>query len=345
MLPDPNQIIRTRVLAVRTSVTQPLLPDMEPTTRAQALPFETVEIEPFIVGPDGPIDPDSLDPVWLACELLPGSTLLTCLQDAMPLELDEIPECPAPDFGALMGDELPSPPSPCVVGRTGVPSHTVPLSVNTFVGGSVELTMIAGDDGTSTDACARPFLDGEYELPNECLYAVQRLTIGPPEYFAHVLSQLGFEIPGFEAPDPEDVPEPDRNPRISTFEASVLDEDGEPGDATALAPGDVIELDLDETLRIDVTQPEDDLQEFLVPVNNGESFETDTEAYSAQWYRSWGRLLNGSSNDPESYNEWTFVEDVQDETREPEDDRAFMYYVVRDGRQGVAWWWFEARRP
>lgn len=346
MLPDPNQIIRTRVLAVRTSVTQPLVADQEPTTRAQAIPFEGVTIEPFIVGPDGPIDPDTLDPVWLACELPPGAGLLTCLQDAMPLALADIPACPLPDLGDLMGEDLPETPSPCVIDRAGSPTYTVPLSINTFVGGSVELTMIAGDDGTSTDACARPFLDGDYELPNECLYVVQRLTIGPAEYFAFVVSGFGFEIPGLEAPDdPADVPQPDRNPRITRFEAAVLDDDGEPGPATVLGQGDVVELDLEQTLRIDVTQPEADLQSFEVSVNNGESTETETEKYSAQWYRSWGRLLSSTSNDPESYNEWTFVEDVQDETSEPEDDRAFMYYVVRDGRQGVAWWWFEARRP
>jgi hypothetical protein len=31
----------------------------------------------------------------------------------------------------------------------------------------------------------------------------------------------------------------------------------------------------------------------------------------------------------------------QDETETPPDDIARMYYVVRDGRQGVNWFWFE----
>ncbi len=346
MLPDPNQIVRTRLLAIRTEVTQPLIEDEDATSRAQALPFETVGIVPFIVGPDGPIDADTLDPVWLACELPPGVSLLTCLQDAMPITLDEIPDCPVPSFADLDGEDLPTPPSPCVIGRTGSPQFIVPLSVNTLVGGSIELTVIAGDpEGPSTDECADPFLSAAYELPDDCLYAVQRLSVGPLEYFLFVAQQLGVEIPGFAVPEPEDVPEPDRNLRITSFRAGVVDESGDQGDLTEVAVGEILELDLDQILRVELTQPEEDLQTYEIPINNGAEIEEREEVHDGQWYRSWGRILSGASDDPESFNEWNFTEDVQDETSEPPDDRAFMYYVVRDGRQGVAWWWFQVERP
>ena len=54
-LPDPRVIIDHRVLAIRTAVAATLLPPEDPELvaaqpKAQALPFETVEIAPFIVG-------------------------------------------------------------------------------------------------------------------------------------------------------------------------------------------------------------------------------------------------------------------------------------------------------
>lgn len=346
MLPDPNQIIRNRVLAIRTEVTQPLAVEMGPATRAQALPFEVVHIEPLIVGTEGPIDPDSLDPLWIACELLPGAAVSTCLRDQFPLDLDDIPECPPPDFEDLAGEELPEYPSPCVLARTGAPDFVVPFSTTFLIGGDIELTMIAGEPGEiSTDDCIEPFLDGDYELPDECLYASHRLWTGPFDYFLLTVNDLGIPIPGLEPPYPEDVETPNHNPRITRFAATTLDEDGEPGELVDIEGGDVVELELDQTLRVEIEQPEDELETFLVPINDGEDFEEESETYFGDWYRTWGRILSPLSDDPETFNEWTFLEDLQDETSEPPDGRAFLYYVVRDGRGGVDWTWLEARVP
>jgi hypothetical protein len=35
----------------------------------------------------------------------------------------------------------------------------------------------------------------------------------------------------------------------------------------------------------------------------------------------------------------------QDETRRPPDGRATLYYVLRDGRLGVDWWWISVEVP
>lgn len=345
-LPDSSLIIRPRLLAIRTSVTQSLAPEMEATTRAQALPFETVSIEPFIVGPDGPIDPGVLDPVWLACELPPAAGLGSCIRAAIPIDFDDLVQCPTPSFDDLEGEELPEPPSPCFIARAGSPEFTVPFSPNSLIGGQIELTMVSGEPGEiSTDACLDPFLAGESDLPDRCLYGVQRLNLGPPEYLASVLAGFGVEIPGFEAPDPEDVPEPDRNPRILEVKTAILDDDGEPGELVVVAAGDSVQLDLDEMLRIEITQPEDDLQTYEVPINDGEDFEETQEVYDGRYYRTWGETLSLESDDPDAFNEWSFVQGLQDEDASPPDDRAFLYYVVRDGRQGVDWFWLEARRP
>jgi hypothetical protein len=345
-LPDARVIISHRVLAIRTAVTASPFPDQPPDPerpKAEALPFETVTLTPFVVNELGAVDPDSLDAVWLACELSPGQGLFACISAAMPLTLDAIPECTVPSFDALMGDELPELESPCLIGRSGTPEYVAPLSANVFVGGAIELTMIAGiPDGTSTDKCAAELLRGEYDLPDDCLYAVQRLDIGPVELLLSIAANFGVAIPGFEIPEPEDIPEPDHNPRIAQIRVGVINDEGEQvGNAVIVESGDVVSAPREMTLQIEVDSPAEDLQTFLVPVNNGESYEERTEAYQGDWYRTWGALLSGTSDDTMSYNQWVLTQGEQDETESPPDGRARMYYVVRDGRQGVNWFWFE----
>lgn len=355
-LPEQGLIVSTRVLAIKTSVTMPLIPDPADaeTPKAQALPFEKVSIEPFLVGPEGLVDPDSIDPVWIACELTLGQGLFACIQAAMPIALDEIPECVVPSFDDLGGlgslgmeGGLPESISPCIIGRTGVPEYTVPLSANVFIGGAVEITMIAGSPtGTSTDDCALQLLRGDYELPNDCIYAVQRLNIGPIEQLIALAAMFGVPLEGFEVPAPEDIPASDRNPRISEVRVNLQDPEGEPiGESTPIELGGVFEVPLGQVLRVDVVSPAEDLQVFRVPINNGESYEDRSETYAGSWFRTWGTFLSNSSDDPESYNEWTFQpgdQDPEDEIAPPE-DRALLYYVVRDGRQGVNWFWFEVQ--
>lgn len=347
-LPDPRLIIDHRVLAIRTAVTMPLLPDSDPqvdllTPKAQALPFETVEITPFIVNPDGPVDPDSLDILWIACQLTPGQGLFSCIQAAMPLTVDDLPECSAPSFADLMGDELPEPESPCMIAREGAPEYVVPLSASVFVGGAIELTMIAGvPGGTNTDRCAAELLRGEHDLPDDCLFAVQRLTVGPFEQLLVLAQMFGIEIPGFEVPDPEDVPEPDRNPQITQVRVGLVDEKGQQiGDAYAIGPGDLVSAPRDAVVQVEVDSPAEDLQTYPIAVNNGERYEDRDEVYQGDWYRTWGTLLSGTSDDPSSYNRWTLTKGDQDDGETPPGGRARMYYVVRDGRQGVNWFWFE----
>lgn len=348
-LPDPRLIIKHRVLAIRTEVTGTLLPEdpeLADRPKAEALPFETVTLDPFIVNADGPVDPESLDLVWIACQLTPGQGLFACLQDAMPLKLEDIPACESPGFADIDFSDfenLPEVASPCVIGREGRPEYDVPISASVFISGSIELTMIGGvPDGTDTDTCARELLSGEFDLPNDCLFAVQRLNVGPLEQLALLAEMFGAEIPGLEAPDPEDVPEADRHPRISEIRVGSVNDDGEQvGNAQTIVSGDTVSFPLGATLQVEVDSPEEDLQTFLIPVNNGESFEERSEGYAGDWFLTWGLLLAGTSDDPSSYNQWTLEQGSQDEDERPPNDRARMYYVVRDGRQGVNWFWFE----
>lgn len=349
MLPSESLVINTRILAIKVEVTVPLFPD-EPGAkpRAQGQPLEQVTLTPFVVGPEGPVDPAQIDPVWIACQLPPSAGLFSCISDSFPIALDDIPACPVQTMEDLLnlGDELPEVPSPCLIGREGAPNYTIPLSGGVFSGGDIEITMIGQTPGgTSTDACARDLLSGDYEIPGDCILALQRLTIGPLEALILQLDMFGVDL-GFPLPDPDEIPDADRHPEITRFDVTIVDEDGEPtGDVFTLDPSDPagnppVEAKLGQTLMITTTAPEEDLQEYPIQVS-GSDPETETEAYSGDWFRTWGSLLSGTSDDPESRNEWRLVPDPQDEDEAPPDGRATMFYVLRDGRRGLDWFWFD----
>lgn len=345
-LPEEGLIITNRALAIRTEVTAPL-PDVDPDPmappRAEALPFETVRLTPYLVGAKGPVDPTTLSPVWIACELQPGGSLFSCLDAALPLELDDIPACEVPDFSQLMGDDIPAWVSPCIISRDTAPDFVVPLAAGIFLGSDLEITMISGpgstvDDPTSTEDCAAPLLAGDFELPNDCLFAVQRLSLGPLDRLFLLLADFGALPPEIELPDPASVRDGDRNPRIERIEVIVIHDDGTAEDPIEVVSGDTVQAMLGDTLRVTTVSPEEDLQFYDISVNNGESTQEEREAYQGAWFRTWGRILSDSSDDPESFNEWILDQGSQDELESPADDEAWLYYVVRDGRQGVNWW-------
>ena len=341
-LPSAQLVIGPRILAVRTEVTTPLpFIEEEPdaASRAQALPFEGVTITPFIVGTEGPYAPDTVSPAWIACEMSPGQGLFGCIQDTFPIKLEDIPDCPEVDLFTFDLEDPPESISPCLISREFAPEFTVPFSQNLFVGGDIELFMIAGTPGgTSTEDCAEPILDGDSQLPNDCLYAVQRLPLGPVEWMAALLEEFGIEIEGLEPVDADELPDADRNPRITKIESTLFTATGEQGATMEIADGDTVTVRLGDTVRITTTSPEGDLQSYLIEVNNGESFEEEQENYYGAWYVTWGSLLTGFSDDPESFNEVTLVQGAQDEDETPANDEGHIYYVVRDDRQGVAWW-------
>ncbi|MCA9695008.1 MAG: hypothetical protein KC636_35845 [Myxococcales bacterium] len=349
----------TRPLAVRTEVIDPLpIGPPEDTealgVRCEALPLETVRAEPLIVDPDGTVDPATIDPLWIACELPAGQGLFSCLKGALPLELAAIPECPVItladlDPEALADLSFPEFPSPCVVPEDATPGDglrdiTVPLSLELLIGGDLELTLVGhGPGDVSTETCADALLAGETAIPEPCILAVQRLSVGPTEQLFAIAETLGVELPGglTGAPLADDPPDGDRNPRIVSFTVAIEHEDGSTEEAVDVAAGDTITAQLGDVLKIVTEAPETDLQTYLVPINGGaDGFEDREETYNGRWFRTWGRTLSGSSNDPTSMNEWTLRPHEDDETDRPEGDRATLFYVLRDDRRGVAWWWF-----
>jgi hypothetical protein len=341
-LPDSQLVIERRILAARPWVVDAL----EPTApgardRAEALPLETLQIDPLWVGPNGVIPSDDVDAVWIACELTLGAPPFTCLSQRFgDLTLDDLPACVVDDPDAPPSSPR-QVPSPCLLERTGAPSLTVPLSTGILAGADLELTVVTGDpDGTSTDACADALLAGEWDPPSDCIYGVQVVPVGPKPTLLAAAQAAGL-VPDDVALPPAD--DPDTHPRITSFRVTVLDGDGDAvGEAREVARGEIVDVPRGTTLRIDTTSPQDDLQTFSVIVNDGASAEDREESYIGQWFRTWGSQLATASLSPESYNEWTLDPDG-DDPELPEDGLAHLYYVVRDARHGVAWWWFSAR--
>ena len=329
----------------------------EEPSRAEALPLDEVSLTPFVATPEGAIDDfEALGAVWIACELAPNANLLSCLQDAMPLELADIPTCTATSLSDLQEltsiSDLPAPHGPCLIPADPLPSYTVPVSANVLLGGSTEVTMITPfPGGPSIDGCAEDFLAGKHEIPDDCLYGVQRIDIGPSEKVLSLAALLGGEG---EKPDEEESEgqapsvDPDLNPRISEFKLLALNEAGEEIlPLTELESGEMLDTPLPAgtLVRMFVESPESDLQSYAIPVNMGESYEEESEKYSGEWFRSWGQLLSGSSNDPQSFNEWKLSPGTQDDADStlPPDGLAHLFFVQRDGRQGVEWFWFSLR--
>jgi len=360
-LPVAERIASTRVLALRSEVIGPLMPDdPELGPRCEALPFERVRLTPFVVTPTGPLDlagPD-FDPVWIACNLGPGQGLFACLKSELPLELAAIPACPVPSFADLdpASMALPEPPSPCVLpaddSDDGVQDFTVPLASALLIGGDVEITMISQPSRSAgapdTAACARALLAGDSELPNDCLYAVQRVSVGPIERLLALAADFGVMLPPElgEPPPPDQIPDGDRNPRILDFSVVRVGPDGKGVDLGPQPRGAVIKAELGDTLKISTNIPEGDLQDFEVPINGGAGgSETQTETLDGAWFRSWGDLLANSSDDIMSIDDWTLVPGNQDEQETPPDGRATLFYVVRDSRLGVDWWWISVEVP
>ncbi|MCH9688657.1 MAG: hypothetical protein K0V04_44915 [Deltaproteobacteria bacterium] len=356
-LPISERIINVRPLAMRVEVVDPAAPEDE-AIRAEALPVEAIRVVPFIVDDQGPLTSErietELEPLWLACPLQPGEGIFACLSGELPLVLDDIEDCPPVDFAALDPESgaLPEIPAPCRVtgGTPSEPSMQVPLDFNFFLGGDLELTMIghrpeAGD----TERCAQAVL-GEEPLPTECLVSVQRASIGPDAAIARLAADAGLGDALGPIPSEDDVPDADRHPRIQTFRVIVTDETDLRADdleriaaadeGVEVARGDTLMVTAGQSLVIETTAPAEDLQVYTIPIDDGQ-FEDRDEFYAGNWYRTWGTLLGNDSDDAVSYNVWSMLPGEQDDVTDelPPDGMATLFYVLRDNRQGVDWWW------
>jgi hypothetical protein len=294
------------------------------------------------------VDVATLDPLWIACPAAPSQVPPQCILGAVasagsPRRIEDLPACETPSFDDFDPNAIPTPQGLCRLAGSGTATLTVPLDTNILSGGSLEVTLITGvPGGTSTTACAETLLAGDPQVPEDCVLVAARVRVGPLERLYALAQDFGLELPpGVELPPEEEIPDFDRHPRITRFEVGEIPESLAPAPTlAAVARGGVVSVaDLSTLLRIEAEAPEGDLQTYPVPSSGGPPGER-TEAYDGAWYRNWGSLLAGSSEDPASFNEYTYVQGGRDELEAPPGDRAAVYFVLRDGRGGVDWWWF-----
>ncbi|MCR9165853.1 MAG: hypothetical protein ACE37F_10345 [Nannocystaceae bacterium] len=350
-LPLEERIAGLRPLAIRVEVDDPAAAGDDP-VRAESLPFERVRVVPFIVDVEGPLGlpevASELEPRWIACNLAPIEGVGSCLANLAPLTPSDVPECPPVDFTALDPSdpdaELPTFPSPCELteGTASQPEFVVPFDPVYLFGGDIEITMVAHLPGEGdTDRCLEQLLAGGTRSDASCLFAAQRASVGPDTVLIDLASQFG--IPDLEGTDalPDPLPEADTHPRIQSFVVRELDESGEEVAVFSPMRGEVIEVAAGHQLDLETLAPEGDLQTF--PIQTEDGFTEEQESYSGAWFTTWGVLLSAGSDDPLSLNAWSLVRGEQDEEGDvPPGNRATLFYVLRDGRGGVDWWWFHA---
>jgi len=356
-LPLSERVVNERPLAVRIEVL-PAPADGGP-TQAEALPFDTIRAVPFVVDAQEVLSPEriaaEMEPVWLACPLQPLQGVFSCLTSELPLTLDEIEACPTIDpFELIMTGELPELPVPCRVetDTPAAPELQVPFDFNVFLGGDLELTMIAHRPGAaSTERCAELLL-GEQPFDTECITVVQRAAIGPDVELYELASLAGLDdLDQLGVMPPEQ--DPDTHPRVERVRVVVVDGEVtrdqlvssfERDDVVEVATGDTIVAGVEQTVVIEITTPEDDLQSYFIPSGNG-TFEEREEYLRGDWFRTWGTLLANDSDDPVSYNTWRMVPGEQDDIASelPPDGVATLFFVQRDDRQGVTWTWFHVQ--
>ena len=347
MLPLEERIASTRPLAARVEVVGDSAGEDE-AVRAEALPVETIRVVPFIVDDEAPLSEEDIEsevePIWIACNMQPLQGLFGCISGRIPISLEDIPDCEPVDPSALSGDldDFPLPPNPCRLteGTPARPQMQVPIDPTFLIGGDLEITMFGHTPGGGdSEVCARAVLEEEDEVPTSCIVTTLRAPIGPDGELSALADMFGLgdviELP----PPPDEVPDPDRNPRIATFDVKVFDGEDFNVANFEVARGDTIEVVAGHRIEIETETPEEDLQTYLIP-RDGDEFEERDELLEGRWFRTWGELLSSDSDDRESKNTWTMVQGEQDEEELPPDGRATLYYVLRDDRQGVDWWWF-----
>lgn len=319
MLPEEELIEKERFLAVRA-----LHVDDDPaptaTPRAELLPGDPMRVDALLVDPDGPMDLASQDLAWLVCPLPPGLPAFACISALLPLELADIPACPAAPGAPDM--ELP----PVCRLSGAAPTYTLPLFSQALAGFSLELVGIMSiPGGPGLDTCAETFLGDEHDLPDGCITAVHTVPIGPRSAL-------------FPGGDPSGAPSQDVNthPRIVGFDVEVLDADGDPVRLQSVSAGETVTIEPGERLEIVATTVPEDEQLYYIPVNNGASFNERNEPVKGRWFRDGGTFRDDGANA-------MLLGDNQSVGFRPDEmtDPVTIYFVLRDDRSGISWATFD----
>ena len=313
---DPPWLVeRPTELAVSIEVTQqgpyglrPAEDDARPFH--EALPLDTVRIEPFVVDHGGPIAPDDLDARWVAC------TTLGCL-DALA-NLDALPSC-ATSF---------DPSASCRLGDAASMTFTLPdfppalQEVSVFsLALAPSIAFIASRaDGPGADACARRLRARDPLGP--CVMMLRDIQLGSLGELVDAAETAGIEVDVSDSS--QELLEVPRNhvPFVRTF--SVLGSSArEDGDVAASSSVPVV---VGDEIEIAYVPEPADLDAFDVEIE-GEPPLTYAEMHAGQW---WIDRDAAAFTSADLQARWTVSGDP---------GTAYVYFVLRDGRGSEAWGW------
>lgn len=365
-LPVEQYIEYPRILGLKARVIASPLREINPQDSrpfAEALPFETITLDEWVVSPQGPVLPNNLDGRWIACERLPSTGTSDCLRgyirDKDPV-LQQMQTCPEfdglPGLGRQQSPELPARTPPCLLPPNQRPvTYTIPLSLNMLLGASMEFWYIASipGQGPRTSDCIKDLLEGVSDLNDNCLYGVTSVDIGPKEQLQELLLDIGIEpdsedpegqpnIPDQPNTDAEGQvlppPEGNRHPRLSSMFYTIEQDEVPITPATPYNPGEIIQAPLGSSVRIDISLPIAELQTFPVLVNDGEDIVIRTEEYESAWYYTWGSLDAANDKPEVAVERWILEPNKEQEQPEKSPgDQVFAYFAVRDDRGGIDW--------
>lgn len=313
-LDPPWVLARARELGMRVEVVAQgpyglSLDDTRPSVN-EALPLDTVEITPFVAGPDGEVAVGDLDPQWYLCRE-PASCLLLAEPNALPPCDVEflLPEqtCALSGDDTLtltLGDFTPAETPEAVFAINSPPS--VGLVAST-------------DQGPGTDACLGAI--GARESLEGCLWTERTLSLGSVGEVVESLELLGYELELSESLVPLLGVPRNHNPSVQEFQVTV------DGEATMHATGSTVVVPRRAAVVVQYLPSDDDIDRYEVEID-GATVQLEDQL-GGRWFAS----REVTEFDDRGINSLVW----QAERTEP----VRIHFVVRDDRRAEAWGWLD----
>lgn len=303
---------------------------------ASLMPGDRLRATPFLVGPDGPIDPDRVRPAWFYCR----ST--RCYRDLTAMEAPR--RCAVEAVGST---------STCAIGRAGAVElklGEMRSLVDLFLDPPVLLMVAGTPGGTDTAECVQRLraLDERGETLQQCVMLMEPLPLGP---LWRLMVLAGFSgLPDalpLEAISPAvQAAEPALYPAVLPFELTIHEVDGGTRQRIAV-DGATVQVARGE--RIEIYAPVDpfDAQVYYQALLGGTTieFQAGYESFTSTWLFTADVAPNYAGVEGEGEPQPQPAVPVQQVWFEiPEDAPATIhgYYLLGDGRSEVwAWLRFE----
>lgn len=303
---------------------------------ASLMPGDRLRATPFLVGPEGVIDPERVEPAWFYCRTT------RCWLD---LALPEAPRaCKVESVGST---------DTCALGRAGAPELKLGemISLVDLFLDPPALFMIAGTPGgESTDECVARLreLDTRGETLQRCILIMEPLPLGPLWRLMVLAGFAGLpDALSLAGITPEvQAAEPALYPAVLPFELTITGVDGVTrerlavdGASVAVARGEQVEI----FAPVDVFDAQIYYQA-LVGSGVDVVFQAGFESFTSTWLftADVAPSYAGPGGGDELPTGTTAVQQVWFSIPEDAPDTIHGYYLLGDGRSEVwAWLRFE----